>query len=84
MENRNQKEKMKKEQEQSSPYQELYGKKEGEATIENGTEKALDKAGAFGSAASKPGPESGSKDKFNQLKQSEDGRDMDEELRDDD
>ena len=48
-----------KEERQTSPYQELYGKTAGEdvAGTPDG-EKAKDQAGAFGSAATSPGPES--------------------------
>jgi len=85
MENRNQKEKVEKEQEQPSPYQELYGKKEGDAvTGSDAEEKELDSAGAFGSAASNPGPESGSKSERPGRIQSEDGSDRDGEQREDD
>lgn len=85
MENRDQKKKVEKEQEQPSPYQELYGKKEEDTATESGAEeRALDSAGAFGSAASKPGPESGSKSERPGRIQSEDGSDRDGEQREND
>jgi len=85
MENRDQKDKLENEQEQPSPYQELYGKKEDETATGGSSEgKALDGAGAFGSAASKPGPESGSRSERPGRIQSEDGSDRDGEGRDED
>jgi len=48
-----------KEEEKTSPYQELYGKTQGKdvAGTPDG-EEARDQPGAFGSAATPPGPES--------------------------
>ena len=59
MENKDQNDKQDKTVDQKSAYQELYGKKEGEDQEgnPNGT-KPIDSAGAFGSAAGKPGTES--------------------------
>ncbi|RZM30572.1 MAG: hypothetical protein EOO88_00305 [Pedobacter sp.] len=59
MENRDLNNKDHKGQSETSPYQELYGKKEGENAANGKTaEKQIDGAGDFGSAANAPGPES--------------------------
>lgn len=64
-----------KQQHEASPYQELYGKKEKDGPEADGKRKLLKDAGAFGSAAKKPGPES--RDSAIGRRQSEDGSDRD-------
>jgi len=80
MENKNQKQ-ADKEDKQESPYQELYGKKEGEDQEGNamGTQP-LDNAGAFGSAAIRP--DSKDTQERPDPRHSEDGSDQDGEQRD--
>lgn len=46
------------EKDETSPYQELYGKKQTSEAANEAQEKPLADAGAFGSAAKSPGPES--------------------------
>lgn len=56
MQKKDQKANEAKEQQQGSPYEELYGRKDGDLAQGDGEEvNPRDSAGAFGSAASEPG-----------------------------
>ena len=79
MENRDKENKKDRNVEQKSPYQELYGKKHGDEAQGSGEEKENDSAGAFGSAAQPPGPESGAPARRKERRYSQDGSDSDGE-----